>query len=271
MNGARKLGPRPAWIDAGPVRRPTALMAVGALVWAAGATAGPAYLRGGIGLDQPAETAFADSDCSSASPAALYGCGRGGDGAPTRSVVDFAAPTGVQLGVGIARGAALRLEALVEYRPQLAIDGETNFLRPGRRQSVSAELASLSAMFAAYVDLPRLRFGPCVPFVGAGVGAARMSIGATRMDFPRTTTVVPGGDATSFAWMLSAGFALPLGESAMLDLAWRYEDAGEIRTGEGRGEVIWRDGSREPLVLDLAETRADFQTHGARLSFRFAF
>ena len=39
------------------------------------------YLRAGIGFDRPAETRFMDKDCSSVSPAALYGCGTGGDGA----------------------------------------------------------------------------------------------------------------------------------------------------------------------------------------------
>ena len=35
------------------------------------------YLRAGIGFDRPAETRFMDKDCSSVSPAALYGCGTG--------------------------------------------------------------------------------------------------------------------------------------------------------------------------------------------------
>ena len=34
------------------------------------------YLRAGIGFDRPAETRFMDKDCSSVSPAALYGCGK---------------------------------------------------------------------------------------------------------------------------------------------------------------------------------------------------
>ena len=33
------------------------------------------YLRAGIGFERPAETRFMDNDCSSVSPAALYGCG----------------------------------------------------------------------------------------------------------------------------------------------------------------------------------------------------
>ena len=36
---------------------------------------------------------------------------------------------------------------------------------------------------------------------------------------------------TDVAWMLTAGFAVPLGEGTTLDLAWRYTDLGVVRTG----------------------------------------
>ena len=119
---------------------------------------------------------------------------------------------------------------LAEYRPRLAFEGRANFLEPRRQQSVAAELSSLSAMLAAYVDLPGLglpRLGPLAPFVGAGVGAARTRIGETRMTFPRTTTIVPGASRAGFAWMLTAGVAVTLDERMTLDLAWRYTDLGE--------------------------------------------
>ena len=153
-------------------------------------------------------------------------------------------------------------------------DGRANFLATARRQSVVAKLSSLSAILAAYVDLPGLglpRLGPLAPFVGAGVGAARTWIGETRMTFPATTTIVPGASRTGFAWMLTAGVAVALDERMTLDLAWRYSDLGEVRTGRGAGRVVWRDGSRRPLPLDLAATRARLASHGLRLSLRYAF
>ena len=179
-----------------------------------------------------------------------------------------------ELGLGYAAAPALRLEALAEYRPRLAFRGDANFLAPGRRQSVAADLSSVSAMLAVLVDLPELglpRLGPLSPFVGAGAGAARTRIGETRMTFPKTTTEVPGARRTGFAWMLTAGVAAALGERTTLDLAWRYTDLGEVRTGRGAGRVVWRDGSREPLPLDLAATRARLRSHGIRLSLRYAF
>ena len=69
----------------------------------------------------------------------------------------------------------------------------------------------------------------------------------------------------------TAGVAAGLDERVTLDLAWRYTDFGEVRTGQGAGRVVWRDGSREPLPLDLAPTRAKLAGHGVRLSLRYAF
>ena len=231
------------------------------------------YLRGGIGLDRPGNTTFTDTDCSSASPAALYGCGIGGDGAPYRSVGKFGTVPAVELGLGYATG-VIRFEALVEYRPQYTFEGRANFLAPDRRQEVSAKLSSVSGMLAGFVDLAALGLskpGPFAPFLGAGIGVAHTRIGKTAMTFPATTTTVPGGSRTGLAWMATAGVAVAVGERVSLDLAWRYSDLGEVRTPRGPGRVVWRDGSREPRPLDLAPTEAWLKSHGVRLSMRYTF
>ena len=232
------------------------------------------YLRAGIGLDRPAETQFTDEDCSSVFPAALYGCGTGGDGAPLRSVGNFSTAAGLELGLGYAVAPSVRLETLVEYWPRLTFDGRANFLDPERLQSVSTDLSSLSGMLAAYVDLPELglhKLGPFSPFIGGGIGVARVAIGETRMTFPKTTTIIPGTSRSGLTWMLTAGLGMSLGERTTLELTWRYTDYGVIETGEGEGLVEWRDGSREPLALDLAPTQAKLRNHGLRLSLRYAF
>ena len=251
-----------------------AVLALAGCVAAGSADAGDYYLRAGVGLDRPAETVFTDRDCSSVSPDALYGCGTGGNGAPTRSVGDFGTAPALELGLGYAAAPAVRFEVLVEYRPRFAFEGRTNFLARERRQSVTADLSSLSGMLAAYVDLPGLgvpRLGPFGPFIGAGIGAGRTRIGETRMMFPATTTIVPGRSRTGLAWMLTAGVAASLSERVTLDLAWRYTDLGEVWTGRGAGRVVWRDGSREPLPLDLAPTQARLAGHGVRASLRYGF
>ena len=250
-------------------------LAVAAGLLLASGTAGASefYLRGGIGVDRPGEAVFMDEDCATAAPAALYGCGTGGDGAPYRSAGKFGTVPAVELGIGYGSG-AMRIEALVEYRPEFEFDGRANFLAPDRRQNVSANLSSVSGMLAGYVDLAELglpRPGPLAPFVGAGIGIANTRIGKTTMTFPATTTIVPGGSRTGLVWMATAGVAVALDERATLDLAWRYSDLGEVRTSRGPGRVVWRDGSREPLPLDLAPTKSRLKSHGVRLSLRYAF
>ena len=235
------------------------------------AGAGEYYLRGGIGLERSDAASFTDIDCSSTMPAALYGCGSS-DGVPRQSAGDFGTIPVIEAGLGYASGAT-RLEFLLEYRPQFEFEGRANFLAPDRRQSVMAELSSISGMLAGFVDFSgpeRQDALPITPFIGAGVGIVRTRTGTTSMTFPRTTTIVPGESRSGFAWMLTAGVAVPLGEKVILDLGWRYSDLGEVRTGEGGGRVVWRDGSRDPLPLDLAPTRTRLKGHGLRLSLRYA-
>lgn len=232
------------------------------------------YLRAGVGIDHPGNVRFLDTDCATTSPTALYGCGMGPDGARHQSLGTLGTVPAVEVGLGYAAAPAVRIEGFVEYRPRLDFEGQANFLAPEREQSVTAEVSSLAGLVAAFLDLPELglsRIGPFGPFVGAGVGATRNRIGETHMRFPRTTTIVPGADHVDIAWMVTAGLATALGEDLTLDVAWRYTDAGAVRTGQGAGRVVWRDGSREPLPLDLAPTRATQASHGLRLSLRYAF
>ena len=255
--------------------RPASLAALAAVLCLASgaAVAGDYYLRGGIGLDRPGKAVFADTDCASTVPAALYGCGAGGDGAPYRSAGNFGTVPAVELGLGYATG-AVRFEALVEYRPDFTFEGRANFLAPERRQDVSAEMSSVSGMLAGFVDLAALGLpkpGRFAPFVGAGIGAAHTRTGKTMMTFPATTTIVPGGSRTGLAWMATAGVAVALDRRVSLELAWRYTDLGEVRTGRGAGRVVWRDASREPLPLDLAPTKANLASQGVRLALRYAF
>ena len=232
------------------------------------------YLRAGIGLDRPTKTEFRDENCEIEAPVPLYGCGPARDGAPYRSVGDFGTVASFETGIGLSVAPAVRIEALVEYRPRLSFSGHANFLAPERRQSVSVDLSTLSGMVAAYVDLPALgmpRLGPFDPFLGAGIGAARVKTGETRMMFPATTTHVPGVSRTDLAWMVTAGVATPLGESTTLELAWRYSDLGTAETATGGGRVVWRDGSREPRLLDQAASEAPLRSHGIRVSLRHEF
>lgn len=232
------------------------------------------YLRGGLGLDWTDDAAFTDIDCSSTVPAALYGCGTDRDGVPRRSLGDFGKMAVLELGLGYAPEGAMRYEVMLEHRPRYSFKGRANFLASDRLQSVAADISSVSGMLAAFADFPARQSGSrtaITPYVGAGIGVARNRIGKTTMTFPATTTSVRGGSRTDLTWMLTAGFTLPLNEWLDLDMAWRYTDLGEVRTGRGEGGVTWRDGSREPIALDLAPTWTRIRSQGLRMSLRYAF
>ena len=137
-----------------------ALMAAAATLLPGLAVAQDVYLRAGIDLSRPADTHFTDADCASLVPAALYGCGLGGDGAPLRSVGNVGTVAGVELGLGYAVAPAVRLEALLTYRPRFTFDGHANFLEPrDRQQSVSVDLSSVLAVWGPgrVCGSPRLR------------------------------------------------------------------------------------------------------------------
>jgi len=232
------------------------------------------YLRVGGVLEAAEETRFKDQSCSSTTPAALYGCGTGNDGAPKSTLGDFGTMAGFELGVGRLVVPVLRLEAVLQHRPNFSFTGRANFVQTTDRQTVSADLSSLSGMIAAYVDLPRLglrKFGPFSPFVGCGAGVSRVDIGETRMEFPKTATIVPGGQRVGLARMLMAGVGIALTETVTLDLGYRYRNSGTAETGRATGRIVWHDGSREPLELGLAETRATVSGQGFQVSLRYGF
>lgn len=237
-----------------------------------GAASNDFYFLAGFALDRSRKTRFRDVDCSS--PMHLYGCAMGIDGAPLGSLGDFGTIAGLELGGGYAPAPFLRLEAAVQYRPDFSFEGRANFLQTTGEQSVSADLSSVTGMFAAYLDLPGLglpRPGPFSPFIGGGIGLSRIDIDETRMEFPKTTTIVAGERRINPARMLTAGVAMFSGNTVALDLAWRYTDFGAAETGKAGGRVVWRDGSRDPLEIDLDKTQANLSSHELRVSVRYAF
>ena len=227
------------------------------------------YLRTGASLDLPSKTRFGDRNCLNTSPAALYGCGRGGDGIARGTRGDFGMAGGFEVGLGYIATPGLRLETSISYRPSFAFEGTANFLQTDALQSVSADLRSASGMVAAYMDF--IAHGPIRVFAGSGAGLHYADIHDIHMEFPRTETIVPDGRNVDFTVMLTAGVATSLSDKITLDLAWRYVDWGIVETGRTTGQVIWKDDSREPLELDLAETWAMLRRHGFRASLRYAF
>ena len=256
-----------------PARGLAAAMAVAGVVAICGsATASDYYIRTGFGFDKPSDSIFADVDCKPST--ALYGCGTGPDGAPRRTVGGYDSGAALEFGVGFRATPMLRMEALFNYNPRLEYGGRANFLAADRRQEVSADISSLSAMMAMFVDLDNLgtpNAGRFMPFVGVGAGVARNKLTRKIQDFTRTYTDVPAGTHDSFAWMVSVGTSVRLSPQTILDVSVQRTDLGEVRSGTGTGQVVWKDRSREPLPLDLTPTKTDLTTVGIRFSLRYEY
>ena len=231
------------------------------------------YLILGLSYNNTSASSFRDKDCSSTTPASLYGCGTGNDGRPIAAYGDFGKPAGLEFGVGLHSPANLRYELTLQVRPDISFSGNANFKQTTDQQPVTAKLSVLSFMASGYVDLVGSgdsHSGRFKPYIGAGVGLSRIKIGQTTMTFPVTATLVPGGTQTSFSWLFALGVSKELEGLGTLDLSWRYMDFGRVETPRGPGAVVWHDGSRT-IDLDLAPTRARLTSSGIRIALRRDF
>ena len=245
----------------------------GSLCATSSVIAGDFYFRGGAAYERFDDTVFMDTYCPSGTPAALYGCGTGGDGFTYRSKGSFDRFQSIEIGLGLSTLSNIRVEFLLDYQSSAVFNGNTNFLATGSQQSVKAELSTVATSFIGYLDFPNLSLpGPrkAVPYIGAGFGYSRNRIETTTMTFPVTTTTVPGASETSLTWLVSVGATLELSTRTKLDLGVRYMDRSKLRTGLGEGVVTWRNGARGPLPLNLGRTEAKLRGSSLRLSLLYS-
>jgi opacity protein-like surface antigen len=234
----------------------------------------PVYIRGLMGLGGSFDTTFEDTDCSSSSPAAYFGCGTGQDGRPLGAYGDFGRTALLEAGLGIEVTDYLRVEAVLDYRPGFAFDGNANFLRAGADQPVSGEVTQMGVMAFAYFE-PLTALGyvtPIKPFIGAGAGASWNEIGEMTYKFPALRqprySQMPGGTNTSFAWSVVGGAAYDISDRLTLDISYRYSDLGEVRTDEG---TLFIQRSSSTLEIPIAETKANLTEQSIAASFRWRF
>jgi opacity protein-like surface antigen len=156
------------------------------------------------------------------------------------------------LGVGYKFNNWLRADVTGEYRGNSQFFGTDNITYPGGvgADTYHATKSEWLVLANAYVDLGT--WWCMTPFIGAGVGTARVSIAnftdqnlANNGGRPLLPSVAYG-DSTSkwnLAWALHAGVAYKVSPNFTVELAYRYLDmgdglTGDLRTFDGTNNIV---------------------------------
>lgn len=174
----------------------------------------------------------------------------------------------VGVGLGYKFNKWLRFDVIGEYRGKASfhaldsyegLDGTTVFSGTNDYSGTKSEWLGMAN---AYVDLGSWK--GLTPYVGGGIGFSRNTI-----DHFRDINVPNGGvayaDADSkwnFAWALHAGLAYEVTPRFTVDLAYRYIDLGDARTGP----VVAYDG---PSSTDYPMHFKGITSHDIMLGMRW--
>lgn len=228
------------------------------------------YVRAAVSVDWPRDTRFHDNDCSNTAPPALFGCAVDASGQALAARGELDRALGMEAAIGYRVNRLLRLEGMLQYRPDLEFVGQANFLGVSGEQPVTTDASALGAFVTLYADLPDL--GRLQPYAGVGVGASYNRLDATRYGFPglgaSAATVVPSGSEVEAAWLISIGAGLPLGEHLMLDVMYRYSDLGELQSAAGDATIVRQSGTR---AIPIDGTAAELRSQGVVMSLRYRF
>jgi opacity protein-like surface antigen len=150
---------------------------------------------------------------------------------------DFEASAFLGFGIGYKFNPWVRVDVTGEYRFQSDFRGLDYYTDAGLPSGIGANVydgnkTEWLALANAYIDLPKL--GIMTPFVGAGVGGARIKI-ADFTDFnpvvPFTATGISGDTSTwNFAWALYAGLAFEVSPQWTFEVGYRYLNLGDADT-----------------------------------------
>jgi opacity protein-like surface antigen len=206
------------------------------------------YLRGDIGFSNQSVGNVVDTNSGAYNNVAV---------SQTRS---FGSAGIYDLGVGYQFNNWFRADLTGQYRGKSnftgldVVTGVGPFAGFVGTDTYTATKSEFVVLANAYVDLGTWW---CVtPFIGAGIGTARVSIA----DFTDTGDFINGGQVHSlvyagasskwnFAWAAHAGLAYRVGPSLTLELAYSYVDLGSGITGASHSFDQVTDTSHAPFAF----------------------
>jgi OmpA-OmpF porin, OOP family len=157
--------------------------------------------------------------------------------------------TDVDLNTALTGAAGLGYAFGNGFRTEFELAHRRNSVDSAGAASGNGRLRSNAFMFNALYDFNIA--GPWTPFIGAGVGGARVKSDSVR---PIAGTVVDDRD-TAFAWQATAGVSYAMSQRMDLTMAYRYFS------------VPWVDyRTQSGLAVD-----SDYSTHELLVGVRFRF
>lgn len=245
------------------------IVAGAALAATAGAaSAEGAYLRIGVGYDWSQHAIFADRDCISNPPPALFGCGIGNDALPIGAYGHFGTSSAFEFALGFRATPTVRFEAALSLRHTFNFIGDANFDRVTDPQPVSASLSQASLIGWAYLDVPTSL--PVQPFIGFGVGLSRNALSPVLYEFPTMTqpawSVTPPGTRISPALGFAIGLAREVSHGMTIEIAYRHTNYGRVATDPGL--MHQRRGGPE-ISFPIDETWTRLVTNAVMVSLRW--
>ncbi len=185
-------------------------------------------------------------------------------------VIDKNFESGMLFGVGFGYkwNSWLRLDVTGEYRGETGFHGMDVYTDGGPRfNNYTAKKSEWLYLANIYADLGT--WGGITPFIGAGIGLARIGIHSFRdagIDgFGAPTLAYAESDYKwNVAYALHAGFAYEVSKNLTLEMAYRY-----VYLGHGQsGDIIAYDGTntiRNPMIF------RDIDSHDLKLGIRYQF
>jgi len=181
------------------------------------------------------------------------------------------------IGVGYEWNSWLRFDVTGEYRGKSlfiaqdrfpggngTFDRNSNFVDgtflPGTNE-YTADIESWVGLANMYIDLGTYM---CItPYIGGGIGFASVSVlGLKDVNVPNNSVFYAADHTeTNFAWAVYGGLAYDVNPSVTLDLAYRYTDLGDARSGR----VTAFDNSSSYAGLDIN----DITSHDLMLGVRW--
>jgi opacity protein-like surface antigen len=223
------------------------------------------YLKGTIGMKNP-------------EPGGIWTDGTGaGDGYDSGIFTvhhkDIKSSAMYGFGIGVEHSRWLRFDVTGEYRGKQLFVAQDSYNNgagcglgvPGANcgtNEYTADLVSWIGLANVYIDLVTWR--GLTPYVGGGVGLAYVDVtGFKDVNVPAGSVFYGDKDTstTNFAWALYAGVSFDVTDQFTLDLAYRYTDLGDARTGRATAY----DGSSSYNGLEIN----DITSHDLLLSARY--